>query len=406
MEFGRSHSLYAYKYDRYEYTVQPAVRRVRPLPKRKPAQKKKNTLQRFIALCVTMPLLVSYAIFVMPLGLKNITIPLLSDRIVPLTTSKTVYPVNNNYSYNYAENTKNIMFPTSNYLENENYLGSRYFIKKSLKKNSQGMSDLYLTDVMYDLKQKLQALGSNYKTLSPSIFVWDFNSGKYVDLNAETPYPAASIIKLPVLVSLFKNTEIEAANLYDDMTLTEYYRSSGSGHMQYQPAGTKYTVDNLAKVMMQDSDNTATNMLISKLGSTSAVNADIRKWGLQNTYIKTWLPDLSGTNTTSARDIAKILCNLDNPAFLNVNSRSYIYDYMSHIRNNGLIPKGLPEGTPFVHKTGDIGTMLGDAGIVHMPNGNRYAVVIMVKRPHNSPQAVTYIQQASKIIYDHCIKYL
>jgi len=399
--------LYAYKYESYEYAAQPQVRRVRPLPKRKVVvKKKKNSLQRFIALFVTLPLLVSYATCIMPYGLKNITMPLITDRIVPMTTTNPTYPANNNYRYDYAESTRSIMFPTSNYLENENYLGNRYFVKKNIKKNGQSMSDLYQTDVMYDLKQKLQALGNNYKSLSPSIFVWDFNSGKYVDLNAETPYPAASIIKLPVLVSLFKNTEIEATNLYDDMTLTEYYRSPGSGHMQYQPAGTKYTVDNLAKVMMQDSDNTATNMLISKLGSTNAVNADIRNWGLQSTYIKTWLPDLSGTNTTSAKDIAKILCNLDNPAFLNVNSRSYIYDYMSHIKNNGLIPKGLPEGTPFVHKTGDIGSMLGDAGIVHMPNGNRYAVVIMVKRPHNSPQAVTYIQQASKIIYDYCVKNL
>ena len=401
--------MYAYKYDSYEYVVQPGgrgTRRVKPLPKRKVVKKKPNGLKRFVALFVTLPLLVSYAMYIMPFCIKNITMPLITDRIVPMTTNTPSYPANNNYRYDYAENTRSIMFPTSNYLENENYLGSRYFVKKNIKKTSQGMSDLYLTDVMYDLKQKLQALGNNYKSLSPSIFVWDFNSGRYMDLNAETPYPAASIIKLPVLVSLFKNTEIEATNLYDDMTLTEYYRSSGSGQMQYQPAGTKYTVDNLAKVMMQNSDNTATNMLIAKLGSMNSVNADIRKWGLQNTYIKTWLPDLSGTNTTSARDIAKILCNLDNPAFLNVNSRSYIYDYMSHIKNNGLIPKGLPEGTPFVHKTGDIGSMLGDAGIVHMSNGNRYAVVIMVKRPHNSPQAVTYIQQASKIIYDYCIRNL
>ena len=398
--------MYAYKYERTEYIVRPQVRRLRPVKKVVHVKKKTNNFKRFVALFITLPLLISYALFVMPLGVKNLSIPLITDRIVPLTKMNNVYPASKDYKYDYSENVRNLMFPTANFLENENFLGNRYFVKKSYAKNGQTMSDLYLTDVMYDLKQKLQNLGASYKTLTPSVFVWDFNSGKYVNLNAETPYPAASIIKLPVLVSLFKSTELEATNLYDDMVLTDYYRSSGSGHMQYNQAGSKYTVDNLAKLMMQDSDNTATNMLISKLGSMNAVNADIRKWGLQSTYIKTWLPDLFGTNTTSAKDIAKILCNLDNPAFLNVNSRSYIYDYMSHIKNNGLIPKGLPEGTPFVHKTGDIGTMLGDAGIVHMPNGNRYAVVIMVKRPHNSPQAVSYIQQASKIIYDYCVKNL
>jgi len=74
-------------------------------------------------------------------------------------------------------------------------------------------------------------------------------------------------------------------------------------------------------------------------------------------------------------------------------------DYMSHVENNRLIQAGLDPKALFVHKTGDIGKMLGDAGIVFAPNGKKYIVAILANRPYNAPQGKDFIQQASKIIY-------
>lgn len=84
--------------------------------------------------------------------------------------------------------------------------------------------------------------------------------------------------------------------------------------------------------MIEDSDNSATNMLMSKLGSMTAVNTAIRSWGIPNTHVQTWLPDLTGTNFTTTNDMATMLFNLDNPNFLSINSREYIVDYMSHVK--------------------------------------------------------------------------
>ena len=116
-----------------------------------------------------------------------------------------------------------------------------------------------------------------------------------------------------------------------------------------------------------------------------------------------YFQSLKGTNKTTAADIAKILYNLDNPGFLNINSREYIIDYMSHVKNDRLIQAGLGEGALFIHKTGDIGTMLGDAGIVFAPNGKKYIVVILAKRPFNSYQGKDFIVKASKLIYDSIV---
>jgi beta-lactamase class A len=53
------------------------------------------------------------------------------------------------------------------------------------------------------------------------------------------------------------------------------------------------------------------------------------------------------------------------------------------------------------HKTGDIGSSLGDAGLIDMPNGKRYVAAVMVKRPHNDPQARELIQKISREIYQY-----
>ena len=78
-------------------------------------------------------------------------------------------------------------------------------------------------------------------------------------------------------------------------------------------------------------------------------------------------------------------------------------DYMSHVHNNRLIHAGLPKEAIFIHKTGDIGKMLGDAGIVYTPNGKKYIVVMLVNRPYNSPLGKDFIVAASSLIYNYMV---
>ena len=269
----------------------------------------------------------------------------------------------------------------------------------TIEKTHSEITTMYHTNEMAGLKNQLQGLMKEYPMVKPAIYVWEYENGKYVDINGDELYSAASIIKLPILVRLFKSIEANQMTIFDDMLLTDYYQSSGSGNLQYAQTGRKYTLDQLAKTMIQDSDNTSTNMIMSKLGGMDDINIGLRDWGISKTYVRTWLPDLKGTNKTTAKDMAKILYNLDNPGFLNINSREYIIDYMSHVKNNRLIAAGLGDGALFIHKTGDIGTMLGDAGIVYAQNGKKYIVVILANRPHNAPQGKDFIVKASSLIY-------
>ena len=63
---------------------------------------------------------------------------------------------------------------------------------------------------------------------------------------------------------------------------------------------------------------------------------------------------------------------------------------MGHVKNNRLLAAGIPENASIAHKTGDIGTMLGDAGIIYAPNGRKYIVSIFKTSPFVSSVLIKF----------------
>ena len=397
--------MYAYRQQTEVRTLHAVPQRrvvtpVRPIPKKKVLKKKKNIFVEFFRLMVTLTFLTSYIVFVFPTAYKNIVKPIIFPNSLYTVTDYNTDMKYRDPAYNTDVNLYSIANPTANYLANDIFNNLQMLTPTVVKPHNE-VTTMYHTAEMLDLKNQIKALMSQYPSIKPSIYAWEYEQGRYLDIDSEKIYPAASIIKLPILVRMFKSIETNQFTIYDEMKMIEQYRSSGSGNLQYAPANKTYTMDYLAKVMIQDSDNTSTNMIMAKMGGMNDVNIGLRDWGISKTYVRTWLPDLKGTNKTTAADMAKLLYNLDNPGFLNINSREYIIDYMSHVKNDRLIQAGLGEGALFIHKTGDIGTMLGDAGIVFAPNGKKYIVVILAERPYNSVLGKDFIVKASSIIYKY-----
>lgn len=395
--------MYAYKQQTQVHSIPVTPQRrvvTKPVRVHKKAKKvkKQNPIIEFFRLITVLTCLSAFIIFVFPTAYNS-----LIKQVFSPTKSMTVSEYQNHMDkkspiYDTDVNLYSYANPVTNYIHNDMF-NNQLLLTPTLQKTHSEVTTMYHTSEMASLKKDLMALMAKYPSIKPSIYAWEYDQGQYVDINADTIYPAASIIKIPVLVRMFKSIEANEFTIYDEMKMIEQYRSSGSGNLQYSQANRNYTMDYLAKIMIQDSDNTSTNMIMAKLGGMDDINIGLRDWGISKTYIRTWLPDLKGTNKTTAADMAKILYNLDNPGFLNINSREYIIDYMSHVKNDRLIQAGLGEGALFIHKTGDIGTMLGDAGIVYAPNGKKYIVVILAKRPHNSPQGKDFIVKASEMIY-------
>ena len=275
----------------------------------------------------------------------------------------------------------------------------RNFIGKVAFENPQ-MEQLQLNYQMHNLKNSIQYILNQYPKLEASVFVWDYQTKNYVAINEDKQIPAASIIKIPILLQMFKRIETEQLSLYEKIKMTPYYRTGGSGYLQYRPDGAVFELNELAQYMTRTSDNSATNMILSSIGGAHEMNAALRNWGFSKTYIKTWLPDLYGTNLTTAKDISTILYNSDNPDFLSLENRSRIVEIMSKVKNISLLKQGIPDSAQLVHKTGDVGEMLGDAGIVTMPDGRRYIITVMVKRKWNDYSARNLINNVSATVYN------
>lgn len=291
-----------------------------------------------------------------------------------------------------------ILRSAEKFLENDVFLDTRVLGLVEAKKPL--MKTIPLSRPMYSLTNKLKYLVNQNPQLKPGIFIWDYSTGKYVDINADQEIPTASIIKIPVLLELYRRQEMGLINFNNSLMMTKYYITDGSGYLQYKPVGSVYKISTLAQLMIQESDNTATNMLLSNIGGINELNRAMRLWGFSKTHLSDLLPDIAGTNVSTPKDMATMLYNLENPDFLSLKSRAEIIDIMSNVRNRFLIKAGLPDNVQFIHKTGNIGSMIGDAGVVMLPDGRKYVIVVMVKRPRNAFAAKQLIIDASKITYN------
>lgn len=273
-------------------------------------------------------------------------------------------------------------------------------VKESANK-SQDLVPLDLKTEATTLYSKIKDLTAKQKDLAMQMMVVDLDSGAYVQAGANQPIASASTIKTPILVAFFQDVDAGKIKLDELLEITEDVRVGEAGDFQFLPTGTKVSALETATQMIVISDNTATNMIIKRLGGFAALNQRFKSWGLNNIVIKNQLPDLEGTNTISTQDMVTLLAMLDKGKLIEPRSRDRFMDIMRRPVTNTLLPKGIGEDARIIHKTGDIRSTVGDAGIVDMPNGKRYAIAVMVKRPDNDQRANELIRQISRTTYDY-----
>ncbi|MDM9384820.1 serine hydrolase [Chlorogloeopsis sp. ULAP01] len=261
------------------------------------------------------------------------------------------------------------------------------------------VAGLSLSQEITPLKTAIQSLVASNPNLTPGVFVVDLDNGSYVDVSASSSFPAASTIKIPILVAFFQDVDSGKIRLDESLTMQKEMVVGGSGDMQFKPVGTQFTALEVATKMMTISDNTATNMLITRMGGIEALNQRFRSWGLTTTTIRNPLPDLQGTNTTSPKELGNLMAMVNQGNLVGMISRDRILDIMRKTVRNHLLPTGLGQGATIAHKTGDIGTVLADAGLVDLPTNKRYIVAVMVKRPNNDPRAEKLISSISRAAY-------
>jgi beta-lactamase class A len=260
------------------------------------------------------------------------------------------------------------------------------------------------------LSQEWARLAAAQKGLTASGFLLVLDDGRYAQLKSDLPMPAASSIKSPILLVGLDELDRGKVRWNEPLPLTKDVMGEGAGWMANKPLGTRFPFFEAATEMIRVSDNSATNLLIKRLGGIKMVNQRFQELGLPATVLRNWLPDLKGTNSTSARDLARTIALVDTGEKLSPRARDLYREILSTSNTNTLIPMGLlkglgkgqtntdpdddllADGITAYNKTGDIGIAYADAALIQLPNGQRAVAAFLVKGPFNDPRSAELIR--------------
>jgi beta-lactamase class A len=255
------------------------------------------------------------------------------------------------------------------------------------------------------LKQSLQTVIDRYPGFQPHVAIVDVQ-GRVVDVAGATVVPAASTIKIPILIALFQQIDRGEIKLDEQLTLQKSMLAAGSGSLAKSPVGSKFSIQEVATKMIAISDNTAANLLIDRLGGKEQLNLQFRSWGLSQTNLRSPLPDFAGTNITTAQELVKLLAGLKSEqGILSASSKQAVLEMLRQTKRNTMLPAGIDDDqAQIAHKTGEISAMVADAGVVELVNGQSYLLVAMVQRPSDNQRAEVLIKQLSQAVFQNVAK--
>ncbi|MCC6019458.1 MAG: class A beta-lactamase-related serine hydrolase [Candidatus Verstraetearchaeota archaeon] len=236
------------------------------------------------------------------------------------------------------------------------------------------------------------------------------DTGDEIDINGEEIFPAASIIKIPILVEAFRQNLEGRIKLDEPITLRNEDKVGGMGILKELSPGIQLPFIDILTLMIIISDNTATNITIEKVGMKN-VNEYMKQLGLKNTILQRKMMDLEARkrgleNLTTPRDMTILLQKIFEKTILDNKSCEKILDILKRQQVNDRIPKYLPENIPIAHKTGELPGVRHDVGIIYTEK-HPYIISAMTKNLKDPLSQKTSggagseaIAKISKIVYD------
>lgn len=267
------------------------------------------------------------------------------------------------------------------------------------------------------------------------VYARDLASGTAVAHNADTIFPTASVMKVPILWELYRQVEVGLIDLAARQTLGSEHHVPGSGVLQDLDLGLAPTLHDLATLMITVSDNAATDLVLERIGLDSLA-ATLRDLGLTRTTIPLTVRALlystvgldaanpahtyalyqersrqgvidwgcrayadEDNNLSTPREMAALLERIERRDGLGDASCAAMIDILKRQKYGDRIPQYLPEGTEVAHKTGSIRGVRNDAGIVYAPAGP-YTLSLFAKRLADPIAGVAALARISKLIWE------
>jgi beta-lactamase class A len=248
----------------------------------------------------------------------------------------------------------------------------------------------------------------------------DLQTGDSLYLNADDSFHAASTMKVPVMIELFRSIDAGALRLDQGILLVNQFGSivdaspysldagDDSDSSAYKLVGTRVPLKELIDRMITRSSNLATNALIELVRASNA-NATAHMLGARNIRVLRGVEDGKAfragmNNTTTARDLAVLLEAIETGRAASRSSCDAMREILLHQEFNEEIPAGLPPGTRVAHKTGWISGVLHDAAVVYPPPGRKpYVLVVLTRDIPDEKVARRLIADISRLVWAHAV---
>ena len=236
-----------------------------------------------------------------------------------------------------------------------------------------------------------------------TLAVNDLTSGRRLVINDE-PMRSASLIKIFIMIEAFRQAGKGLFDLSASTLISAESRVDGAGTLHEAPPGATRTWLELIELMIVESDNTATNLLIEKL-SMPRINNMIARLGCNDTVLRRKMMDFEAAkagreNITTSSDMVEVLSMLYRHNCLGSEQDEVMLGIMKRQEDKVKLPVLLPPGVVIAHKTGELDGAEHDAGIVYGPKSH-YALAIMADGVPDAAGAQSVIAELSRIVYDY-----
>lgn len=252
------------------------------------------------------------------------------------------------------------------------------------------------------LKEKIEELLATY-TGRWGMMIMDQSTQERFELNPTMIFPAASMIKVPIMYEIMCQVADKLIHLDDILIVESNQRVGGAGILQELRPNITMTVKELVTLMIILSDNTATNLLINLIGM-DAVNTRMSKLGLKSTVLRRHMMDFEAAqsgkeNETCATDLILLFDIIEKKLHLPQEYGELMLDILKRQQVQDKLPFYLPETTILAHKTGTLDKVEHDGGILFLPEGS-YLICILTADLKENYQGLQLVASLGKIIYD------
>ena len=245
----------------------------------------------------------------------------------------------------------------------------------------------------------------------------DISTGDQILINGQESFHAASTMKTPVMIEVFKQAKEGKFSLNDSILIKNEFNSIADGSMfsldsasdsefdLYKQIGQRKRIDSLMYDMIIVSSNLATNLIIQLVDAKNVMRT-MRSIGADNIEVLRGVEDSKAfakglNNTTTANDLMLIFEKIAREEMVSPDASKAMTKILLHQKFNEIIQAKLPANVKVSHKTGNITGVNHDSGIVILPDGRKYVLVLLSKNIEDIPRAIESMANVSEMVYNY-----